>query len=126
MDFVQYGLSYVFPLSPGTLVNGISTAHSHPFYAARFPTEVPYVWPDVDGKERGLRITPLHPNVTKAIEMDEELYKLLASIDVLRVGRAHETKLAIEEIRRMLSEPQIKYTSLSSIHPTVGDLSEER
>ena len=32
LEFIQYGLHYVFPQVPGTLVTGIPTGHSHPFF----------------------------------------------------------------------------------------------
>ena len=99
MEFIQYGLHYVFPQTLGSMVTGIPTAHSHPFYAARFSSELPYVWPDETGNVRGLSIEPLHKGVLKAVQNDEMLYKLLASIDIIRVGKAREMKMAIEELK---------------------------
>ena len=49
---------------------------------------------------RGLEIQPLYKSVVKAVKKDELLYKLLASIDMIRVGRAREVKLAIEELQK--------------------------
>ena len=100
MEFIQYGLKYVFPVSPGTMVTGTATAHSHPFYKNYFPSEMQYAWPNDDGDMRGLGIEPLHPNVPKAAKMDIKLYKLLASIDILRVGRTRELKMAIDELKK--------------------------
>src|SRR5688500_14655127 len=31
MEFLEHGLHYVFPAFPGAMMNGIYTAHSHPF-----------------------------------------------------------------------------------------------
>ncbi len=59
-----------------------------------------YVWPDLEGENRGLSIEPLHINVPKAVRKDEQLYKLLASVDVLRVGRVREMNMAIEELKK--------------------------
>jgi hypothetical protein len=100
MEFIQFGLKYVFPVSPGTMVTGIATAHSHPFYGKFFKAEMQYAWPDEHGDIRGLGIEPLHPNVSKAARKDEMLYKMLASIDILRVGRTRELKMAIEELKK--------------------------
>jgi hypothetical protein len=99
MEFVQYGLHYVFPQVPGTMVTGMPTAHSHPFYEGRFINEYPYVWPDDAGGKRGLSIQPLYKTVCKAARLDEGLYFLLASVDIIRVGRVREIKLAIEELK---------------------------
>ena len=102
MEFIQYGLSYVFPQVPGTMVTGIPTAHSYPFYSKLFKSELNYVWPDIDGNMRGLAIHPLYPSVVKAVKKDELLYKLLASIDIIRVGRTRELKVAIEELQKII------------------------
>lgn len=102
MEFIEHGLHYVFPQIPGTLVTGTPTGHSHPFFADRFSSEVAYVWPDHDGTIRGLSITPLHKGVPQAVKKDAQLYKLLACIDVIRVGRVREKKLAITELKHSL------------------------
>ena len=102
MEFIRYGLHYVFPEVPGTMVTGIPTAHSYPFYSRQFKSEMNYVWPDDGGNMRGLSIQPLHKFVVKAVIQDELLYKLLASIDIIRVGRTRELKVAIEELQKII------------------------
>lgn len=99
LEFIIFGLKYVFPTRPGALVTGMPTAHSHPFYKKLFSADIQYVWPDEEGSTRGLSIEPLHLNVPKAAKNDDILYKLLASIDVLRVGRVREVQKAIEELK---------------------------
>lgn len=99
MEFIEFGLHYVFPVIPGGMVNGVYTAHSHPFMQKHFQSEIAYVWPDIRGKVRGLAIEPLYKEITKAAEKDEALYKMLACIDVVRVGRSREIKVAIEELK---------------------------
>lgn len=99
MKFIQYGMRYVFPEIPGAIVTGIETAHSHPFYKKHFAINMPYVWPAVDGNARGQAIQPLHRGVIGAVKQDEDLYKLLASIDILRVGKVREINLAITELK---------------------------
>ncbi len=101
-EFLEFGLHYVFPQNPGTMVNGIPTAHSHPFMKASFESALMYVWPDFAGEQRGLAVEPLYPNQIKAVKEDDKLYKLLALIDVIRVGKARELELAITELRKIL------------------------
>ncbi len=96
MEFIEHGLHYVFPQQPGTMVTGIPTAHSHNIFKSQFSSELDYVWPDENGWLRGLSITPLYKNVTKAAVKDEELYILLAAIDVIRVGKVRELKEALK------------------------------
>jgi hypothetical protein len=102
MEFIIYGLHYVFPQQPGQMVTGIATAHSHPFYRSHFPADLEYVWPDETGNLRGLSIQPLYSNAVKAVRLDEELYKLLASIDIIRVGRVRELKMAFAELKKTI------------------------
>lgn len=111
MEFIEFGLHYVFPQVPGTMVTGIATAHSHPFYKSLFLSELNYVWPDENGDTRGLAIDPLYKTVSKAVKLDAELYKLLASIDIIRVGRTRELKIALDELHKMiLHEPQREHS----------------
>ncbi len=100
MEFIQYGLHYVFPARAGGMSNGILTGHSHPVVAEKFHPELKYVWPDASSYDRGLSIQPLYPTVVKAVKEDTTLYKLLAMIDVIRVGRVREMKFAIEELKK--------------------------
>lgn len=101
-EFIRYGLRYVFPLIPGSMVTGIPTAHSHPYFAAQFHTDINYVWPAANGTLRGLALQPLHAGVTKAIEKDEQLHTLLASIDIVRIGRKREIDFALEKLRESI------------------------
>ena len=102
MEFIQYGLKYVFPTSPGAIITGIGTAHSHPWYKKKFQAEMQYAWPDEKGDIRGALIEPLHPNAPKAAKKDEFLYKLLAGIDILRVGKVRELKMAMDELKKAI------------------------
>lgn len=102
MEFIQYGLKYVFPQKPGSLATGMPTAHSHPFYTERIVSSHPYVWPSFEGNVRGESIVPLHKGVINASDEDEVFYLLLASIDIIRVGRVREKQIAIEEIEKYI------------------------
>lgn len=98
LEFIQYGLHHVFPQQPGAMVNGIPTAHSHPFMQSKFESDMKYVWADPKANERGLLIEPFYPKQVEAVKLDDKLYKLLALADVIRVGRVREMKVAIKEL----------------------------
>ncbi|HJW17094.1 MAG TPA: hypothetical protein VJ499_08235 [Flavisolibacter sp.] len=100
IDFLVYGLKYVFPVQPGALVKGMETAHSAPLMKKFFSSQEHYVWADIDGKSRGQAIQPLYPGVSKAAKEDPKLYELLALTDVLRVGKVREMEVA----RKLLNE----------------------
>jgi hypothetical protein len=102
MEFVQYGLHYVFPQLPGTMVTGVPTAHSQSFFKAKFVSDLDYVWQDHEGEMRGLAIVPLYKGAPRAVKEDEELHKMLAAIDILRVGKAREIKVALEVLRKTI------------------------
>lgn len=102
LEFIQYGLPYVFPQIPGAIVTGISTAHSHPFYKKQFISDENRVWPYPEGNSRGQAIEPLHKGVPRAVQEDELLYLLLASVDILRVGKIRERIVAVKELQKYL------------------------
>lgn len=108
MEFLQYGLHYVFPQHPGAMVNGMPTAHAHPYMHQYFSRDLIYVWPDLHGKVRGLTIKPFYPKQTEAAKEDKELYKLLALVDIIGVGRTREVKVAVEKLSKMIFSSVIK------------------
>lgn len=93
-EFIEFGLPYVFPVQPGPVVSGMPTAHSHPALKDKIISEQFYVWPEPGGSVRGFAVEPLYAKQVKAVKENSELYKLLAMVDVLRVGNRRETKFA--------------------------------
>ncbi len=102
LDFLKYGLKYVYPQHPGAMVRGMPTSHSAPPLNKIIVSQEPYVWPSAEGKVRGQAIEPLHPSVPLACLKDKHLYELLALTDALRVGRARERNIAIEELEKRI------------------------
>ena len=103
LEFLEHGVKYVFPQEPGTLVKGMPTAHSHPFMKEFFQGENAYVWPDASGKQIGQMIEPFYPNQPKAARVDPLFYKLLALVDVIRVGRVREVNVALAELKNVIA-----------------------
>ena len=105
MEFLQYGIRFVFPQKPGPVVRGVPTAHSAPPLNSSIHSDEDYVWPSVKGQARGHGIIPLYSSVVNAVKLDPELYELLALVDALRVGKTREREMAIQELKhRMLDE----------------------
>lgn len=102
LDFLEHGLRYVYPQRPGALLRGLPTAHAAPPLSNHIQSSEAYVWPYAYGEVRGQAIEPLHPNVPEASLKDQKLYELLALCDALRVGRAREKKIAIEELKQRI------------------------
>ncbi len=102
MEFLQYGIRYVFPQIPGAVVRGIPTSHSTSPLKEEISSTEDYVWPYGKGKVRGHGITPLYPSVPEATLKDPILHELLALVDALRVGRAREKELAVKHLKQRL------------------------
>ena len=102
MDFLHYGISYVFPQHPGAIVRGVPTAHSAGPLKKRIVSDEVYVWPSASGTMRGQAIVPLYHTVPRAIQNDEKLYALLALADALRVGQKREKELALSELKKRI------------------------
>jgi len=102
LEFLQYGIRYVFPQKPGPVVRGVPTSHSAAPLKEQIQSSEDYVWPSGKGTVRGHSIVPLYPSVPEAALKDEKLHELLALVDALRVGRAREKQLAIIELKKRL------------------------
>lgn len=102
LDFLEHGLPYVYPQKPGALLRGVPTAHAAPPLSDVIVSSEPYVWPYALGRTRGQAIEPLYPNVAEACLKDPVFYELMALCDALRVGRAREKTIAVEELKKRL------------------------
>ncbi len=101
-EFLEHGVRFVFPQQPGAMVRGIPTAHAHPFMKDKFISELNYVWPDNKGGVMGLSVEPFYPKQIEAVKKNEQLYKLLALVDVLRVGKVREIAVAANELKKII------------------------
>lgn len=104
LEFLIYGLKYVFPVELGPVCLGIPTAHSMTPLNRKIVSkkEEQYVWPAIDGVLKGHSIRPLYEKIPDAARKDKNLHELLALVDAIRVGRAREQKLAISELRKRI------------------------
>lgn len=102
LEFLEYGLRYVYPSKPGGVTRGMPTAHSAPPINSRVSASESFVWPWAEGEARGQSIEPLHPSVPQACTKDPFLYELISLVDVIRLGRAREKQLAIEELKQRI------------------------
>ena len=102
LEFLQHGICYVFPQKPGAVVRGIATAHAASPLKESIDSNESYVWPYAKGNQRGHGIIPLYSSVPEAALKDPKLYELLALTDALRVGKARERAMAVEELKKRL------------------------
>ena len=102
LDFLEHGLRYVYPQEPGALKRGIPTAHSAQPLKDMIESSEAFIWPYAHGNVRGQSVEPLHPKVPEASLKDPAFYELVALCDSLRVGRAREKNIAMEELKKRI------------------------
>jgi len=102
--FLQDGIQFVFIPEMGELTRGIPTSYAAEPMRSEFikDSDPPPVWPDPDGKVRGMSFSPLYKSVPFAVKKDKQLYELLVLVDAIRGGRARERNFASKALNRQL------------------------
>lgn len=111
LEFLQHGVRFVWPATPGPVKRGVPTAFGAAPLAGLVNAaagDAP-VWAHPTGSAKGPTLSPLYRTAPQAALADPELHRLLALLDALRTGRARERKLAAELMREALarSEPAV-------------------
>jgi hypothetical protein len=97
----------VFFARRGALASGVPTGTSATCLQGLFPGPgrgVAQVWPCPSAKRvvTGESILPLYPSVPLACQRDARLYRLMALVDVVRVGDPVEQRLAVDLLRKAI------------------------
>jgi len=104
-DLVSVAVPQVYYAVRGSVEIGVPAAmHAEPLKGV-FPRDgrpVPLVWPCERGTVRGESLLPLYLTVPGAVENDPDLHRLLALIDVVRVGDAKDRRLATDLLERLI------------------------
>lgn len=105
-DFLLHGIQYVFIPDRGGLQRGMPTAYAAAPMDSYFvgDNEPPPVWPDPEGKVRGVAFSPLYKSAPRAAKNDPALYELLVLVDAIRDGRARERSIAAKELKKRLEK----------------------
>lgn len=103
LEFLSFGMRYVFPGEIGRVSIGIPTAHTGPPMAQTIVSDEFIVWPTLKGSTEGHSLKPLYPQAIRLPKICPELYDLVTLVDVLRVGRVRERKIAMDLLRIALS-----------------------
>jgi DNA-binding Lrp family transcriptional regulator len=102
LDFLKFGLRYVYPQRPGSLVRGIGTSISASPLNNEIMSNEQFVWAYAKGNIRGQAIEPLHPKTPEACLRDEKYYELMALIDAIRIGKVREQKIAFNMLKERI------------------------
>lgn len=100
LEFLVYGLKYVFPVVEGKLARGMATAYSAPILTDDFVTDNEYIWPVKGFSTKGISIKPLYRTVPDACKEDQELYELLSLVDAIRIGKRE--KVVVELLAKKI------------------------
>ncbi len=103
LDFVIYGLKYVFPVHPGAMGRGIPTAHSAQPLKEKIVSDENYIWEHPNGIVRGQIIKPLFSSVPFVVENSQNLYELMSLIDGIRTGSSRIVSLATEMLEKRIN-----------------------
>lgn len=100
LEFLTYGLAYLFPQKLGPVVRGVPTSHSKSPLKELIQSNEDIVWPHGKGKVRGHGLLPLCHSIPMAALKDDKLHQMLALVDALRIGRTREKALAVAELKK--------------------------
>ena len=100
-EMLAFGVRYFLPSDLGPEAGGMATSFGVPPLLESFgPRDDAPVWPSTLGDRRGPSVVPIYETVPFAASQDDELYRLLALVDAVRIGRARELGLAREAIAK--------------------------
>ena len=61
------------------------------------------MWPYGQGDKKGQAIEPLYKTLPQKINKEDHMfYELLVIVDTIRIGKAREIKIAIDELEKRL------------------------
>lgn len=104
-EFVVHALKYICPVEVGPVTIGVPTAYAKPgFKFVRYDSNDIYVWPHPNGKSKGTSIIPFLPSIPDVCLKDDKTYALLSLIEMIRVGKAREQKLAADELKNLIMD----------------------
>jgi hypothetical protein len=104
LDACTVTVPQIFYAERGALKVGVPTSVHAECLRGSFPQRdaIPIVWPCEEGAVRGESLLPIYSTVVKAVRHDDSLYRLLALVDVVRVGSRDERQIAGEMLRKMI------------------------
>jgi hypothetical protein len=106
-EFLVHAVQYLFPPEMNGETRGVPTAWAAPPLLDQLapPSDLPPVWPDPHGRQRGIAVTPLHPAAPELARRDPELAERLALIDAIRMGDARVRGIAAKLLAERLARP---------------------
>ena len=99
LEFLEYGIRYVYPAIAKGRQRGFLTAFSASPLNKKIKSQTSIVWACENGTALGESIEPLYPAVVQATQKDKALYEIMSLIEAIRIGRVREICLARNELK---------------------------
>jgi hypothetical protein len=99
-QFIRWGVPHAYPPATGPLTRGVVTARILE-EGAGVPEEAEFVWPHPDGLTRGQAFAPPYPRAPRLAIANPALHRLLALLDLVRIGGVREQAMAVSELERL-------------------------
>ena len=106
-EFITYSVKFNFPGTIGPICKGVPTSISfsnvRKDVVAGKGVENTFVIPSPLGKALGQSVEPLYKNLSEAVLKDPKFHEMIANLDMLRVGKAREKKIALKYFEKKLA-----------------------
>lgn len=104
-DFLVHAVPVLYYPRRVASIRGIPTALFYSSFRGKFtkPGDLATVWPYSKGKEIGEGLLPIYPSIPIACSQNVELYELMATIEVLRVGKTREKAVALTYLDSLIN-----------------------
>ncbi|MBK8052790.1 MAG: winged helix-turn-helix transcriptional regulator [Saprospiraceae bacterium] len=102
LEFIFYGLPYIYPAVIGSIVKGIPTGVSAFPLNQLFSNEPGYVWATDRATHTGINIEPLYPSIPAIVLGDARMYEACSLIDAIRIGHTRERVEAYRRLKEII------------------------
>ena len=108
LELFVHGVKYFFPAEINIATRGMAAAYSAPCFKEIILSEETYVLPYIDGDIKGLALTPIYKTLPNALDRtpDENFYKIISALDLIRVGGKRENNISKEILGKYIWNPQ--------------------
>ncbi|MCU7804726.1 MAG: hypothetical protein KZQ96_16175 [Candidatus Thiodiazotropha sp. (ex Lucinoma borealis)] len=103
LEWLSYGVRYVYPQESVGYGRGMSTSWNCPLLVSEVvPPIPPLVWPVPGGNSDGAQIKPFHESIPLAASRDEQLYIALSLVESIRGGKPRELAIARDLLKKLI------------------------
>jgi len=102
LEFIEYGIQYVFPALPGPIGNGIRVRLDQTSSLSR-GSDIPFVWRHSSDQIMGQTIQPLYPSIPKAVTAQPVFHNIIGLVDMIRIGDLSSRDKLVRMLKRALN-----------------------